>query len=201
MSNAVFPILPGMRWDRAKVPEFSTHVQRGVSAKEIRLAYQAYPLWTFKLAYDVLRETSDYEEVKTLQAFFCSRRGKYDSFLYADPDDSSVSNMPFGTGNGGTSFQLIRTIEGGGFTFSEPTENVTGTPIIYKDGVAVANSVAANGVVTLNSPAANGTILTWDGSYYHRVRFTEDLAEMNQFMYKLWELRTLSFVGSVVDKV
>lgn len=203
MSNLVFPALPGLKWDRQKNPMFSTHIQRATSLREIRLGLSAYPLWDFEMSYDVLREKDGYLELNQVRTLFLEVQGAYDSFLYSDPDDNAVTAQSIGTGDGNTTqFQLVRTLTGnGGFTFTEPVQNVSGTAIIYANGVAVANSVSSTGLVTCNAAPSTGNVITWTGSYYYRVRFKEDSYQFNQFMYKLWELKKLSFVGAPGNKV
>jgi hypothetical protein len=49
--------------------------------------------------------------------------------------------------------------------------------------------------VALSSALAATATLQWSGGYYYRVRFKEDVAEFNQFMSKLWELKSLELVS------
>lgn len=126
MSNQVYPSsLPGLSIEVDKEPEFDTLVQRAVSGKELRIGQRVYPLWYLTLNYNFLRDTSVYNELKTLVGFFLSRKGAADSFLFSDPDDSAVVDQDFGVGDGTTTlFQLVR--EFGGFV--EPVFNINGTP-------------------------------------------------------------------------
>lgn len=202
MSNVTFPVMPGLTWDVGRIPAFNTLVHRAASGREARTALQQFPLWNFKLKYEVLRNAVAYGELKTLAGFFISRLGSWDSFLYIDPDDSSVVDQTIGTGDGVlTQFQLIR--DWGGFL--EPVMNVNGAIIIKVNGTTKTLTtdylVDSNGMVTFTvAPAASASI-TWSGSFYYRVRFLQDTAEFNQFMKDLWELKTLEFVGSVGNKV
>jgi uncharacterized protein (TIGR02217 family) len=206
MSNVVFPVLPGLMWDVAKSPGFTTRVQRAVSGFELRASLQAYPLWTFSLAYEVLRTDLVTLELQKLMGFFLARGGQFDSFLYTDPDDSSVTDMQFGVGDGTTvAFQLVRALGAGGFTFVEPVQNLNGAVGNIKDNgstVSGANySVSATGLVTFTTPPVAGHVLTWSGSYYFRVRFLQDMAGFSQFMQRLWELKKLEFIGAPGNKV
>ncbi len=128
MSNSVFPTLPGLSWGVIKRPRFSTIVQKTASGKEIRSALMSYPLWEFQLSFEVLRGSNGYSEMQTLAGFFNSMLGSYDTFLFNDLTDNSVTAQSFGTGNGITAaFQLVRPLGG----FSEPVQNVNGAPAVY----------------------------------------------------------------------
>lgn len=202
MSNAVFPTLAGLAWNIVKAPQFSTITHRSASGRETRAALMQYPLWTFTLSYEVLRQNSLFSELKTLAGFFISRRGSFDSFLYSDPTDNSVTSQLFGSGNGLlTKFQLVRTFGG----FDEPVQNLNGTPTIFKNGISLTAgsdyTIDSQGAVTFTTTPSNGDVLTWTGAYYYQVRFTQDNADFNQMLKDLWDLKKLEFVGSTMDKV
>jgi uncharacterized protein (TIGR02217 family) len=195
MSNAVFPTLPGLTWNVRKEPTWKTKIQESVSGKELRAAWMSYPNWRFSLSYEVLRANA-LAELQSLVGFFNARAGAFDSFLYHDPDDNSVTNYQFGTGDGSTKdFQLVRSYGG----FVEPVQNLNGSPSIYKAGVLQAPvsdyNLGATGIVSFVTAPANGAALTWTGNFYYRVRFAQDRAEFNQFLYQLWELKKLEFIS------
>lgn len=113
MGNAIFPTLPGLAWSVTKTPTWKTTIQRSVSGKETRASYQARPIWSFTLSYEVLRGYSGLTEYQQLVAFFNQRMGAFDSFLFQDGSDSSVSGQNFGTGDGATTqYQLRHSISG-----------------------------------------------------------------------------------------
>lgn len=198
MSNAVFPDLPGLDIKSFKIPIFRTMVQETVSGRQSTASFMAYPLWRFRLTYNVLRSESAYGELQTVLDFFLSRRGRFDDFLYTDPDDNTVVAEPFGTGDGATaSFQLIRKIKAAGF--AEPMQNLNGAPAIYVAGVlktaGVHYNISSQGLVTFtvgNIPTA-GQALTWDGSYYFRPRFLHDELEVGKFLHQLFEAKRIEF--------
>lgn len=199
MSELTLPSLPGLEWNVRKIPIFRTRVQEVVSGKETRASFMAYPLWKFRLSYSILRAGAE-EELQTMLDFFLARRGKYDSFLYTDPNDSSVTDQPFGTGDGtAAAFQLVRAVKSGGFT--EPVQNVNGAPVIKVAGVTKTAgthyNIGSTGIVTFtagNIPTS-GQALTWTGNYYFRVRFMQDEAEFNEFLYKLFDLKRIEFLS------
>lgn len=206
MSNVLFPTLPGLSFGAAKAPGFTTKAQRSVSGMEARAAMAAYPLWKFKLSYEFLRHGAS-TELRQMLGFFLARQGSFDSFLFADPEDNSVTDQNIGTGTGAQKqFQLIRSFGyGAGCTFDEPVHNVNAVSAIKVNGVTKTAgtdyTVSATGLVTLTTAPANALPITWTGSYYYRCRFAQDETEFNKFMYNLFELRSIEFVGSTMNKV
>ena len=202
MSNAVFPTLPGLGWSVGKKPMCKTAVQRTVSGKEFRASFMSYPLWEFSLNYEVLRAAAAYAELQSLVGFFNARQGAFDSFLYTDPNDNSVTDYQFGTGDGATvAFQLTRAFGG----FIAPVMNVNALTAIKKGGGAQSSpadySINSAGLVTFTSAPAGAAPLTWTGSFYFRVRFLQDAAEFEEFMRNLWQLKKLEFVGATGNKI
>lgn len=201
MSSAVFPDLPGIDIKVRKSPIWSTEIQRAVSGKELRAAFFSYPLYRFQVSFEVLRSGS-LGELESLIGFFNLRRGRYDNFLFTDPEDSSVTNQQFGTGDGTTAaFQLIRTYG----SHNEPVMNLNGAPTIKVDGVTQATpadySISSTGMVTFTTPPAASAVLTWSGAYYYRVRFDRDQADFERFLRQLWSAKSIDLYGSLGTKV
>lgn len=194
MSNAVFPDLPGIEIRATKAPEWSTAIQRTVSGKELRAANWSYPKWHFTVGYEVLRAAAE-AELQTMVGFFNQRQGSFDSFLFADPDDSAVADQLFGYGDGVTTqYQLVRSLGG----FVEPVRAISGTPTIKVNGVASGAGFgvnAATGLLTFTAPPADGAVLTWTGGFYFRVRFARDSADFERFLHDLWQLKKLEMVS------
>ncbi len=193
MSDAIFPTLPGLKWDVTKKPYFSTKIQTSVNGKESRAIDWSYPRWQFDLSYELLRDDVT-NELRTLMGFFLQRQGAFDSFLYTDPSDNYVASQSIGTGNGATTvFQLVRSL--GGFT--ELMKNITGTPVVRLNGTVQGSgwTVDGNGLITFTTAPAAGVAVTADFSYYFRVRFLQDESEFSQFMQNLWELKKCQLVS------
>lgn len=193
MSDAVFPPLPGLKWNVKRTSIWKSLSEEAVSGKEASVALMTYPLRRYTLSYELLRAGA-LAELEQLEGFFNARRGKHDTFLYNDPDDNTVTDQSFGTGNGTTpTFALARTR--GGFT--EPVQSLNGAPTIKVAGVTKTPgtdyTISALGVVTFVVPPANGAALTWTGNYYWRCKFLQDIAEFDQFMKNLWQLGRLEF--------
>lgn len=193
MSSATLPSLAGLMFPVVRSPRWSTKTQTSTSGKETRLALWSYPIWQYTLAYDVLRSDAN-AELQTLAGFFNARQGSFDSFLFNDPDDNSVTLQTFGTGNGSTaSFQLSRTFGG----FLEPVQATNSAPAIYVAGVlktlTTDYTISSTGLVTFVTAPANAAALTWTGTYYWRCRFMDDAINLEKFMATLWDLKALKF--------
>lgn len=193
MSDAVFPALPGVKWNVKRTPIWKSLSEESVSGKEMSVALMTYPLRRYSLSYELLRAGA-LAELEQLEGFFNARRGRHDTWLYNDPDDYAVTDQAFGTGNGSsTVFYLVRTR--GGFT--EPVQSLNSAPVIKVDGVTktltVDYTISALGAVTFVTPPADGAALTWNGTYYWRCKFLQDIAEFDQFMKNLWQLGRLEF--------
>ena len=192
MSNYVFPTLPGVTWDISKSPEFSTKIQTSASGAETATAYWSYPKWAFSLKYDLLRSGA-YNELEQLVGLFLKCRGNFDTFLYTDPDDNSVTGQTIGTGDGvSTYFQLGRTYGG----FFEPFYDITGTVRVYKNGTLQNPStytISTIGLISFNTAPATGAVITADFGFQYRCRFLHDSCEFNQFAKSLWEAKKVEF--------
>jgi uncharacterized protein (TIGR02217 family) len=200
MSDVLLPTLEGLTWDTTKSPEFNTITHRSANFKEYRASLSSTPLWHFKRTYELLRSAAAYAELQSLGGFFMARYGRWDNWLFADPGDSVAVLEPFGTGDGVTTeFQLKRAFG----AFSEPCMNVAAGPSIYKAGALQGGgySISSTGLVTFGSAPGSGQALTWSGTYYFRCRWDMDAQEYNEFMERLFELRTCEFVGSLGRKV
>ncbi|HWD60112.1 MAG TPA: DUF2460 domain-containing protein [Stellaceae bacterium] len=204
--TATFPTLPGLGWSVSKAPRFATRVQRAVSGRELRVLDQPNPIWTWTLSYSMLRDANDtrgasgpgvgYDELRTLMGFFLQQQGAFLPFLFDDPTDGRASGQALGTGDGSaTVFQLVRTMgaalpDGG---FAEPITAPNTVGAIYFDGVRQSASGytvdPATGLVTFASPPPASQLVAADFTYFFRVRFADDTAEFENFLYQLWALK------------
>jgi uncharacterized protein (TIGR02217 family) len=200
----VFPTLPGLAWSVTKTPTFQTRIQRAASGRELRALDYPYPLWQFALVFDFLRDnpTAGYDELRSLMGFFMLCQGAFGTFLFQDPSDFQVTGQQIGTGNASTSvFQLQRamgtTLPNGGFFEPITAPNAVGA--IYLNGITqnpASYSVDSNtGLVTFNTAPGGGLIITADFTYYFRCRFIEDRYDFENFMYRLWQLKKLTFIS------
>lgn len=196
MGNAIFPTLPGLKWGRKKTPVWSTNVQKSVNGREMRASYYSYPQWRFSLSFEVLRTRTAINELEQLAGFFNARRGSFESFLYEDPADNTVTEQLIGTARAGvTRYQLVRTF--GGFT--EPVLAVKGNPVIKVGGVVKNKgrdyNITDTGQVVFVSPPPDGQRITWSGQFYFRVRFASDTADFENFIGHLWNAKKIELVS------
>lgn len=203
MGQEIYPTLPGRTWDTTATPVFNTKVLKSVNLTESRVSFTASPIYRMTLKYDVLREGlfngNSYDEWTELFSFFLARRGRWDSFLYLNPDDYQVVDQPFGNAPNGsnTDFHLARTLG----SFTERVANVETIDEVAVDGATVGYTVSNQGVVTFDTAPAEGSELTWSGSYYYRCRFTEDESDFQQFMLRLWSARSVLFDACLGVKI
>jgi uncharacterized protein (TIGR02217 family) len=139
-----------------------------------------------------------HDELRQLGGFFRARRGRFDSWLYRDPDDGSAVREPFGLGDSAaTQFMLSR-------RFGEASERVAQLQAVEEvrvNGVAVPVQVDGAGVVRFDEAPAQGAVLDWTGSYFHRCRFVHDEQEFEQFMQRLWSAQSVEFLGNLGTKL
>jgi len=200
----IFPALPGLAWSVTKSPTFQTRIQRAVSGRELRALDYPYPLWQFTLVFDFLRDNpaAGLDELRTLMGFFMLCQGAFGTFLFQDPSDDRVSGQQIGTGDTlRTVFQLQRTmgetLPGGGFLEPILAPNVVSA--VYLNGIiqdpAGYSVDSMTGLVTFNTAPGSGLIITADYSYYFRCRFVDDSYAFENFMFRLWQLKKLTFIS------
>lgn len=202
----VLPTLPGITWPVDKsVGQFDTTVQVSVSGKESRHINRVQPRYTCTIQIAGLDSNGSnagliYNSLQTLVGFYNQCYGRALLFQYSDPDDGSVTNQPFGIGDGtSTSFQLCRTV--GGFT-----DNVfapTGSPKIYSNGTLLTPGSnysinMATGIVTLTSAPLTGTSLTWTGTYAWWCAWDNDALDISNFASGLYEMKKASFSTKIL---
>ena len=157
MSTQVFPSLPGLTFPVTRTPLWSTQVQESTSGKELRLAYYTYPRYRWQVKISVLRSDSTNHELQTLLGFFNARQGQFDTFLYTDADDNTVTTQAIATGDGTTSaFQLVRTLG----SFTEPVLAPNAVSAVYLAGVSIPSagySAPTNGALTQTAAGALGS--------------------------------------------
>lgn len=192
MSNALFPTLAGLAYNVGRAPVWSTQVRDSSSGRQYTLGKRLYPLWHFKLPFEVLRASGGWTEWQQLVGFINSRRGRYDDFLYLDPRDCTAANEVFGVGDGTTTtFALTRTLGG----FVEPVGGVnTGSVVAKVVGTVTGVSFSADlSQAIFASPPAAGAALTWSGQFYFRCRFVQDEISFEQFMQDMYTAKSVEF--------
>lgn len=194
MSALVFPSFPGLGYGVHRIAIWRSLVQSSASGKEISVGYMSYPLYQWKLDFNVLRSTLTLPELNSLQGFFNKMSGRVDTFLFTDPEDNAVVDMQFGTGDGANKiFPLTRAL--GGYT--EPVQSLNGAIVVKVNGVTKTlttdYTINSLGVVSFVVAPANTAVITWTGSFYYRCRFLKDQLDLVQLFNQLWESKGLTF--------
>ena len=129
-------------------------------------------------------------------------QGAFGTFLFQDPSDWQVTRQQIGVGDASaTIYQLQRAmgtvLPGGGFLEPITAPNVVSA--IYLDGVTQAPTTYSieptTGLVTFGTAPGSGLIITADFTYYFRCRFIDDKYDFENFMYRLWQLKKLTFIS------
>jgi uncharacterized protein (TIGR02217 family) len=196
MSNQVLPSFAGQRWPFTRGNLFRTTIKEAASGREYRWQNWSYPRYEWKLDFEVLRENEAFTEMRTLLGFINARGGSFDSFLFTDPDDNTITAQLIGTGDGlNKLFQLVRTLGG----FVEPIYDTNGAPQIYVNAVlqtaGTHYTINSAGLVAFVTAPLAGQAVTATFSYYWRCRFTKDGYEFSQMLQRLWDLRGLGFIS------
>jgi len=196
VSNAVYPVLPGRTHGaNRRVIAPPVTVRTTPSQREYRSRDATLTRYRYSVPYEWLRTKASTPELQTLVSFYVAHGGAFESWLYTDPDDKSVTAQPFGTGNGtATAFKLLRSFGSN----SEPIDAVNGTPLVYIDGTpTTAFTIAAgSGVITFTTAPTAGALLTWTGSFYRRCRFLGDGLDTDKFMAGLFSAKRVEFIST-----
>ena len=201
MSNAIFPVLPGLTWGTDWSPHFSTKIQTATSGKEYRASLMSAPVYSFKLQYEFLRSATR-SELQTLFGFFLARRGAFDNFLLSHQDDCSVTDQLIGVATGmQKNFQLARGFDVG---FVEPVQNINMVANVKVNGVLKSPgtdyTISSTGLLMFAAPPAAGNV-TWSGTYYYRARFTQDTLLFNNTMQFIYAVKSLELTASLGSKI
>lgn len=217
--NLVLPS-SGLGWNFAKRAKFSTISQEPQSMRHPASAtLQKSTIFELELSFNGLSNNpgsySSYsDDAQYIQEFYEACRGGYGWFAF-DPSQyslatmnaiqtvTSLSNGYSATGDGLTrAFQLWRStsaLGAGNVTQLEMIQNVTLLVGVYGNGILVPNSGSSAytlsnfpATITFTSTAPSlGTVISWAGNYSYLCKFSEDVLDMNEFLYQLWELKSL----------
>jgi len=206
MGNSVFPVLPGLAWNVIKTPNWGTRMQRAVSGRTLRISDYVNPIWNFTLTYEFLHDssfgafTSPTTALRSLMDFFNSRAGAFDTFLFPDPSDFTVTQQPIATGNGSqVTWQLVRQLVPNGFSETIVAPNVVSA--VYLNGVPQSSTLYSvdntTGLVTFLAAPGSGVVISATFTYYFRVYF-EDALNFDNFMFRLWQLKQVKLTSVVL---
>lgn len=188
----VFPFLSGQTFLALKGPKWATTVKQAASGRQVRSSLQSSPIWTFKVAYEYIRDRPPAQaDIAALWAFYNQRQGQFGSFYYWDPYDNAVTGSQFGTGDGSTqTFQLSRIVSPStAYAFIDPVYGVSGTPIVTVNGAATTAFTLGNfGQITFTAAPAASAVLAWSGMFMFYCHFTQDNLTPEQMVEGLWSL-------------
>lgn len=208
MSTEIFPgptDLPGVTFNIKRTPQFQTRIQVAISGAETRIADWSFPRYSYELQFEFLRNNATYQELQRLSAFFLARRGSFDSWLFDDVDDNTVTGQAIGIGDGATfDFPLVRSYGAPGHpawldTIGAP--NVVSA--VYLDGVVQTVTTdytvsvwgdATPGVISFVSAPGGSVVITADFTFYWPCRFVDDLLDFEKFMSFLWKAQKVKFM-------
>lgn len=204
MSAFILPSLVGLGFDVTRTPTWDTIVQQAINGKETRIAKLTYPRWKWSLTYNVLRSSAAFAELQQLAGFFNARQGMFDTFLYQDADDNSVTGQQIALGDGTTTaFQLIRAF--GGFVEPMLAPNTSHTINVYINGTLQvtgytitswnSGNAAGPGVIIFTTAPTSGAIITADFSYYFPVRMSDDNVPFTLFLSQYYKAKQFSFIS------
>jgi len=219
MSNSVYPAqIHGLKLQNIlKTPEFGTIVQAAPNGSETRIQQRVNPVWHWSLIYDYLYDNfispnntlpyTPYTDFRTLLGFFLSRAGRFDDFLFTDPDDNAVGPAVIGgtpnvqaqlqvVNNAGTYYSPVQRNLGG--WFSEDITDLNGAIAVYANGVSTSAYTLHGPGLAIPGHSYAGMYLQWSAApatpvtaqfnFYHRVRFEGDTQDFEKFLYGLWTI-------------
>lgn len=207
MSSFIFPTaaqLIGITYNVKRTPTFQSRIQVAISGMETRIADWSFPRYAYELEFEFLRTDAVYQELQWLAAFYLSRQGSFDSFLFLDVDDDSATHAPLGTGDDvATFFQLARPYGATGQpAWTDPIYAPIVVTAVYVDNVVQDPAdytvhfwgSATPGQIEFVSPPAATLVVSADFTFVWPCRFADDTLELTKFMSQLWLAKKVSFL-------
>lgn len=203
------PSLKGLTYPATRTPQYKTTRPQAISGKETRIARWKSPRYQWALSWALLRqgamEGTTFTEFAALEGFFEQLKGGFDSFLYEDPNDNSVTDQQIGVGTGSISaFPLVRTFGGVAIPILAPnlsksvTIKVNGTPI-DPSGYAITpwgtSDTNGPGVLEFGSPPAGGALISGSFSFYFPCRFDDDTMDFDLFTRQMYAVSKTTFTS------
>lgn len=192
--SAIFPALPGLDIGVKRTIQFATSVQTSTtSGKELRAQWWSSPRYEWELDFNFLRQNGFStntlsDEAQALHNFFDQMSGQYAAFWYTDPYNNSVTAQNFGTGN--NSQQAFQLTDSYGVGVIQ-----NGSISVYLNGTLTAAYTVSNGVVNFTSAPGSTMAITWTGTFYYNVRFSQDNIDIKQFAHLVWQADTIKLIS------
>lgn len=194
MSDTVLPSLPGLAFPGGRTAIWKGERLETLSGRVFPNTRWTYPKWRFRMRYEFLRQRHAYptlKEYEDLVGFWNNLAGPHDTFLFTDPEGSSVTDQQFGTGDGSRKVFALQRLYGGHL---EPIGKTNGAITVKVNGNSTSSYTLVDGrIIEFNSAPANSAVLTWSGSYYLRCRFVDEELDADQFMAGLYSVAGIEF--------
>ena len=201
----------GLSWQYTKTPKFNNIVQTPQSGRHPAVAtLQQGTLFDFDLSFSYLKQNgvTTSNDVQYIQEFYEAMGGGFGLFVFnpatnnlenttVTNDYTQLQNGYFGQGDGSTTtFPLWRSTNvfgNGQVNLLERIQVVTAITGVYINGVATsAYSISqCPATITFTTAPTSGANLAWGGNYAYLCQFAEDTLDIEEFMYQLWELKSL----------
>jgi uncharacterized protein (TIGR02217 family) len=194
-------IVLGSAFGLKKTARFNTILQETSAFQgTVGIALANFPVWDYVLSIPQIQGRLDdvTSPLAQLTGLFFKCRGRAGNFLLQDPDDNQVIAWAYAVGDGvSKTYQLTRPIGSDGIDI---VQNWNGAPVLSINGVVTsAYTLSSTGIVTFNTAPANGAVLTVDGNFYFRLRFTEDsMADLTEYFSDRWSISTLNLTSVIL---
>src|SRR5689334_6081123 len=90
MSVEIFPTLQSPNWKLTRTPVWSSVARTASTLDRRRAPLRVKPMWRWTLKNAVLQSDVTIADLQTIQNFFNARAGQLDSFLWRDPEQTSL---------------------------------------------------------------------------------------------------------------
>jgi hypothetical protein len=213
MSYPLLTLPKGVTWNYKRSPKFNNIVQQPQSGRHpASWSLQFGTLFEFELTWNYLKQNgvTTTNDIQYLQEFYEAMGGGLNWFVF-DPSQNLFENLSV-TNNltqlqngfsgqavsGQLSYPLWRSTtatNGSTLTLLERIQNVSLFDGLYLNGALVPSSSYSltmfPATVTFNAQPTVGSNIAWQGNYNYLVRFAEDTIDFNEFMFQLWDLKSL----------
>jgi hypothetical protein len=184
----VFPNLPGLKYPVSRSPRWSVRTKNTASGRQPRSTYWTWPIWTFTLRYEFLREFKNLDEMQQLVGFFNARRSKFQPFLFLDESEYQLTDAIFGIGDGiRTDFAITRMVGG----IAEPVGAAIVESLKVAGAVSTAFTLLDDRLIRFNVAPAVGAQLKWSGYYWLRCVFVDETLNIEEFLRKFWSAESV----------
>lgn len=199
LSKRIFPI--EIAYGSSASSEYKTAIFEARSGTEQRNAVWAQDRFKANVATGI-REQKD---LNTLLTFFRIVKGQFDTFLFRNYADYTISNETIGTGDGATTqFQITKTYTAGAESFKRNIKWVADAPtspmIVQVNGndQALGTDYTLdndNGVITFTTaPAGGESVVVVYAEFFYLCRFATDTLPIQFEAYRLGSVSSIDIL-------